>query len=88
MKLLNFDQLTSQAKSTTPDEAKKEIARELKMRRKVFQTRASKEPSKADTYRKQYMATAAIGAILDTMTEANWQRRMTSAYGQSELFPL
>ncbi|HFA48083.1 MAG TPA: hypothetical protein ENJ95_03585 [Bacteroidetes bacterium] len=83
---LDFDQLALDCKSVTLDEAIKEINRENKMRRSVFQRWAKAQPTKEATYEAQYRKTAAIAAILATMTEKEWQRRMTAAFGQAKLF--
>jgi hypothetical protein len=84
--ILDFDQLTSDARGVTLPQALSEIRRELKTRRSAYERWARNEPTKADTYRKQYRELAALEAVLATFEVTSWNKRINAAYGQGELF--
>ncbi len=86
MKLIDFDFLLLHCDDITLEEALREIRRENSTRRKVFERWARGQPSKTNTYRKQFTASAAIATVLATMTKEEWRRRMTAAFGQTALF--
>lgn len=78
--LIDFDKLQSNTQGITLDEAKKEVARELKTRRSAYARWAKAEPRKTDKYAKQYQTLAAVNDILLTMTEEQWNRRMKAIH--------
>ena len=86
MKLIDFDFLDSHCNDVTLQEALTEIRRENKTRRSAYERWAKNQPSKIQTFKTQFTRSAAIEAVLATMSEKEWQRRLTAAFGQGELF--
>lgn len=85
-KLIDFHHIESTCDDVTLGEALAEIKRENKTRQTAYARWAKAQPSKSKQYANQYRKTAAIAAVLATMTEVEWRRRMIAAFGQTELF--
>lgn len=86
MQIIDFDFLDAHCGDTTLEQALSETRRELKTRRTAYERWAKSQPSKTDTFKKQYAKLAAIKAVLATMDEKEFDRRLKAAFAQTELF--